>query len=167
VNQLRRVLSFGLPFLLPYRNRFLAGVALALFFGLTNGAFVLATKTLFERLSPSPVAPGQVDPQSLPTRVSGNFAEAMEKILPRSGQPITPLQAAGAVLFLPFLMALRAGSNYLSAYCMTWVSARVVRDMQLRVLEKLHSLSLDFFNKSTLATSPPTFRATPGGSLTP
>jgi subfamily B ATP-binding cassette protein MsbA len=150
VNQLRRVLAFGLPFLWPYRNRFLAGVGLALFFGLTNGAFVLATKTLFERLSPSPVAAGQVDPQSLPTRVSNEFAEFMEKILPRSGQTITPLQAAGAVLFLPFLMALRAGSNYLSAYCMTWVSARVVRDMQIRVLEKLHSLSFDYFNKSTL-----------------
>ena len=150
MNQLRRVLAFGLPFLWPYRSRFLAGVALALFFGLTNGAFVLATKTLFERLSPSPVAPGQVDPQSLPTRVSGGFAEAMERILPRTGQPITPLQAAGAVLFLPLLMGLRAGSNYLSAYCMTWVSSRVVRDMQLRVLEKLHSLSLDYFNKSTL-----------------
>ena len=143
-------MAFGLPFLWPYRNRFLAGVGLALFFGLTNGAFVLATKTLFERLSPSPVAAGQVDPQSLPTRVSGEFAQFTEKILPRSGQPITLLQAAGAVLFLPFLMALRAGSNYLSAYCMTWVSARVVRDMQIRVLEKLHSLSFDYFNKSTL-----------------
>ena len=150
MNQLRRVLAFGLPFLWPYRSRFLAGVGLALFFGLTNGAFVLATKTLFERLSPSPVAAGQVDPQSLPTRVSNEFAEFMEKILPRSGQTITPWQAAGAVLFLPFLMALRAGSNYLSAYCMTWVSARVVRDMQIRVLEKLHSLSFDYFNKSTL-----------------
>jgi len=150
VNQLRRVLAFSLPFLWPYRSRFLAGVGLALFFGLTNGAFVLATKTLFERLSPSPVATGQVDPQSLPTRVSDEFAEFMEKILPRSGQPITPWQAAGAVLFLPFLMALRAGSNYLSAYCMTWVSARVVRDMQIRVLEKLHALSFDYFNKSTL-----------------
>jgi len=150
VNQLRRVLAFGLPFLWPYRNRFLAGVALALFFGLTNGTFVLATKTLFERLSPSPVAAGQVDPQAIASRLSGDFAGFLEEILPRSGQPITPLQAAGAVLFLPFLMALRAGSNYLSAYCMTWTSARVVRDMQLRVLEKLHSLSLDYFNKSTL-----------------
>jgi subfamily B ATP-binding cassette protein MsbA len=91
-----------------------------------------------------------VDPQALATRVSGEFAEFMENILPRSGQPITPLQAAGAVLFLPLLMALRAGSNYLSAYCMTWVSTRVVRDMQIRVLEKLHSLSFDYFNKSTL-----------------
>ena len=150
MNQLRRVLAFGLPFLWPYRTRFLAGVGLALFFGLTNGAFVLATKTLFERLSPSPVSAGQVDPQSVTNRVSEEFADFMESVLPRSGQPITPLQAAGAVLFLPLLMALRAGSNYLSAYSMTWVSARVVRDMQLRVLEKLHSLSLDYFSKSTL-----------------
>jgi len=150
VNQLRRVLAFGLPFLWPYRNRFLAGVALALFFGLTNGAFVLATKTLFERLSPSPVSAGQVDPQSLTNRVSGEFAHLMEKVLPRSGQPITPLQIAGAVLLLPLLMLLRSGTSYLSAYCMTWVSTRVVRDMQIRVLEKLHSLSLDYFNKSTL-----------------
>jgi subfamily B ATP-binding cassette protein MsbA len=150
VNQLRRVLAFGLPFLWPYRSRFVAAVVLALFFGLTNGAFVLATKTLFERLSPPSLAPGQVDPQGLASRFSGEFAQIMETILPRAGQPITPLQLAGAVLFLPFLMFLRAGSSYLSAYCMTWVSTRVVRDMQIRVLEKLHSLSLDYFNKSTL-----------------
>jgi len=150
VNQLRRVLAFGLPFLWPYRSRFMAAVLLALLFGVTNGAFVLATKTLFERLSPPPLAPGQVDPQALASRFSADFAEIMEKVLPRSGQPITPLQITGAVLFLPLLMLVRAGTSYLSAYCMTWVSTRVVRDMQIRVLEKLHSLSLDYFNKSTL-----------------
>jgi len=128
----------------------MAAVLLALLFGVTNGAFVLATKTLFERLSPPPLAPGQVDPQALASRFSADFAEIMEKVLPRSGQPITPLQITGAVLFLPLLMLVRAGTSYLSAYCMTWVSTRVVRDMQIRVLEKLHSLSLDYFNKSTL-----------------
>ena len=150
MNQLRRVVAFGLPFLWPYRSRFMAAVLLALFFGVSNGAFVLATKTLFERLSPPPLAPGQVDPQALASRFSGEFAQKMEVILPRAGQPITPLQIAGAVLFLPLLMLLRSGTSYLSAYCMSWVSTRVVRDMQLRVLEKLHSLSLDYFNKSTL-----------------
>ena len=150
MNQLRRVVAFGLPFLWPYRSRFMAAVLLALLFGVTNGAFVLATKTLFERLSPPPLVPGQVDPQALASRFSADFAEIMEKVLPRSGQPITPLQIAGAVLFLPLLMLVRAGTSYLSAYCMTWVSTRVVRDMQIRVLEKLHSLSLDYFNKSTL-----------------
>jgi len=150
MNQFRRVLAFGLPFLWPYRSRFLAGLLLAIFFGLSNGGFVLATKTLFERLTPSPVPSGQVDPQCLASRLSADFAHVIETILPRAGSPITLLQAAGAMLFLPLLMLLRSGASYLSAYCMCWVSVRVVRDMQIRVMEKLHSLSLDYFNKSTL-----------------
>jgi len=150
VNQLRRVLAFGLPFLWPYRKRFVIGVALALGYGLTNGAFVLATKTLFERLTPAPANTSAVVSQELPSRVSREFSDWVDRLLPRSGQPITPLQAAGAVLFLPCLMLFRSGATYLSAYCMTWVSVRVVRDMQIKVLEKLHSLSLDYFNKSTL-----------------
>ena len=150
MNQLRRVLSFGLPFLWPYRRRFLASVLLALIFGLSNGVFVLATKTLFERLTPAPAAEAQSETMSLPSRLSEDFAEAIEQVLPRSGQPMTAVQAAGAILLLPLLVFLRSGTGYLSAYCMTWVSVRVVRDMQIRVLEKLHSLSLDYFNQSTL-----------------
>lgn len=150
MNQLRRVLAFGLPFLRPYQKRFAAGVALALLFGLSNGAFVLATKTLFERLTPASAESGQPATIQLPERLSGEFAGFMDRVLPRAGEPMTWIQAAGAALFLPLLMGLRAGTNYLSIYCMTWVSARVVRDMQIRVLEKMHSLSLDYFNKSTL-----------------
>jgi len=150
VNQIRRVFSFGLPFLWPYRSRFLAGVLLALIFGLSNGAFVLATKTLFERLSPAIPAGVSDQPLSLPERLSGEFARTLDICLPRLGEPITLVQAIGAVLFLPLLMLIRSGANYLSAYCMTWVSARVVRDMQIRVLEKLHTLSLDYFNRATL-----------------
>ena len=149
MNQLRRVLAFGLPFLRPYQKRFILGVALALVYGLTNGAFVLATKTLFERLSPAP-ANAVAQSQELPQRVSREFSAAMDLLLPRIGKPITSLQAIGAVLFLPCLMLFRSGATYLSAYCMTWVSVRVVRDMQIRVLEKFHSLSLDYFNNSTL-----------------
>ena len=150
MNQLRRVLAFGLPFLWPYRKRFLTGVALALLFGLSNGVIVLATKTLFERLTPSSGPGGSASMIQLPERFSEDFAGFMEKVLPRSGEPISLTQAAGAILLLPLLTGLRAGTNYLSAYCMTWVSVRVVRDMQIRVLEKMHSLSLDYFNKSTL-----------------
>jgi hypothetical protein len=51
----------------------MAAVLLALFFGVSNGAFVLATKTLFERLSPSPVAVGQVDPQAVASRFSADL----------------------------------------------------------------------------------------------
>jgi len=123
---------------------------LALVFGLSNGAFVLATKTLFERLTPVAAQTDQPPTIQLPERLSGEFARWMDQLLPRAGQPMTLIQGIGAVLFLPLLMGLRAGTNYLSAYCMTWVSVRVVRDMQIRVLEKMHTLSFDYFNKSTL-----------------
>lgn len=123
---------------------------LALVFGLSNGVFVLATKTLFERLTPAPVAEAQSKTISLPARLSNEFAHGIEQVLPRAGQPMTAVQAVGAIFLLPLLVFLRSGTGYLSAYCMTWVSVRVVRDMQIRVLEKLHSLSLDYFNQSTL-----------------
>jgi len=79
MNQLRRVLAFGLPFLWPYRKRFFSMVVLSLLFGLTNGAFVLATKILFERLTPSaaqsspdiPISPGRREPIGL-----GEFSES-------------------------------------------------------------------------------------------
>jgi len=33
-------------------------------------------------------------------------------------------------------MGLRALSSYLSTYCLTWVSAQVIRDMQVAALKK-------------------------------
>ncbi|HEY1170947.1 MAG TPA: ABC transporter ATP-binding protein [Verrucomicrobiae bacterium] len=49
----RRILSilrFGQPYLQRYWGRFLAGIILGALFGLSNGTFVWATKTIFERL---------------------------------------------------------------------------------------------------------------------
>ena len=154
MNQIRRILAFGVPFLWPYRVRFFAAIFLALLFGISNGAFVIATKTLFERLTPQPpiTAPGETAPA--PRGFSEKFQErltrSLEPVLPRVGQPLHWTQAVGVVFFLPALLLLRSGASYLSSYCMTWVSARVVRDMQTRVLEKFHSLSLDYFNRSSL-----------------
>ena len=53
------------------------------------------------------------------------------------------------LLFLPLLIFVRSGADYLNNYCMGWVSERVIRDMRLDVMEKLSTLSLDFFNRST------------------
>lgn len=154
MNQLRRVLAFGVPFLWPYRGRFLGAIVLALLFGISNGAFVIATKTLFERLTPSPsiAVPGgtQPTPRNFSEKIQERLSRGLDPVLPRIGQSLNLTQALGVILFLPALLLLRSGANYLSSYCMTWVSARVVRDMQIRVLEKFHSLSLDYFNRSSL-----------------
>jgi subfamily B ATP-binding cassette protein MsbA len=48
-------------------------------------------------------------------------------------------------------MGLRALAGYLSAYCLTWVSARVIRDMQVAALKKAQELSVAFFQKRSAA----------------
>jgi len=44
----------------------------------------------------------------------------------------------------------RSTAGYLSVYCLMWTSQRMVNDLRVAVLKKLNSLSLDFFNRSTM-----------------
>ncbi|NDB95911.1 MAG: hypothetical protein EBZ78_07105 [Verrucomicrobia bacterium] len=53
-----------------------------------------------------------------------------EEWLPRIGHPVTWKQALGSFSLLPLVMGLRSLASYLSTYCLTWVSARVIRDMR-------------------------------------
>jgi len=54
MRKLRAVFKFGGPFLVPYWRRLAAGIALGLLFGAVNASFVWATRTMFNRLTPSP-----------------------------------------------------------------------------------------------------------------
>jgi subfamily B ATP-binding cassette protein MsbA len=54
------------------------------------------------------------------------------------------------LFFFPVLVAIRGLAGYLSSYCLAWTSERVVNDLRLDVLKKLSSLSLDYFNRSTM-----------------
>jgi hypothetical protein len=42
VKELKKIWAFGIPYLKPYRFRFVLGIALSMFFGLSNGLFVLS-----------------------------------------------------------------------------------------------------------------------------
>ena len=75
--------------------------------------------------------------------------QALDPWLPRSGEPLTGMRVVGLLLFLPLLVAFRSVADYLGSYCMGWVSERVVRDVRLDVMEKLSTLSLDYFSRST------------------
>jgi len=52
VQELKKIWAFGIPYLKPYRPRFILGIALSMFFGLSNGLFVLSVNALFNRLAP-------------------------------------------------------------------------------------------------------------------
>lgn len=158
----------------PYWTRLLAGVVLGCLCGLTASTFIWATRTLVERLD----APDSVrtcpkcgatfseaelkKPKAEKLKVSSfpkleaqlkhwqhSVNALVDPWLPRIGVDFNWQRMVGGLLFLPFLALFRGVTDYLSNYCMGWVSERVVNDMRCDVLAKLTSLSLDYFNRST------------------
>ena len=145
-----------------------------MFFGLSNGLFVLSVNALFNRLAPSQaVVAVQKKPQmetaktvstadpgkeSFSKKLKEEWKEKTspigehlkslpDKWLPRMGQPITWQQMLGGFFLLPLVMGGRAMASYFSTYCLTWVSARVIRDMQVAALKKAQELSMAFFQR--------------------
>ncbi len=168
------VLRFGVRYLRRYWVRLACAVACGGVFALANGSFIWATRTMTSRLaeplpqseralpqwnalppageSPTPaamrLASGPSWRQSV-RAVGEAMQRAIEPWLPRRGRPLDWRQVTGLLLFLPLLVLVRSGADYLNSYCMGWVSERVIRDLRLDVMEKLASLSLDFFTRSS------------------
>jgi len=170
LKELKKIWAFGIPYLKPYRFRFALGIFLSIFFGLSNGLFVVSINTLFNRLTPAtstvstPVA--SVAPSAEPdsfdkklktfwknktSEIGKDFQGVCDEWLPRMGQNVTWRQMLGGFSLLPLVMGLRAMASYFSTYCLTWVSARVIRDMQVAALRKAQDLSLAFFQKMPVA----------------
>ena len=164
---MKKIWAFGIPYLKPYRFRFVLGIALSIFFGISNGLFVLSINTLFNRLTPtSAQTPPVAQVESIPAAETASFDKriksalkkqgmairesfqaASDEWLPRMGQKITWKQMLGGFSLLPLVMGLRAMASYFSTYCLTWVSARVIRDMQVAALRKAQELSMAFFQR--------------------
>ena len=151
------VLGFGWAYMRRYWVRLLAGIAFSLIFAVSNANFVWATRTLAERFAPAKPAKHEVAaaPAKMPSlrdrfsEVGRAVNEKLEPWLPRAGEPLTTRQMLGLILFFPLLVAIRSVADYLSGYCIGWVAERVVRDIRLDVMEKLSTLSLSFFTRST------------------
>jgi len=128
-------------------------------FGFSNASFLWATKTLFTRLTPPteqrPAPPAKTS--TLPASFTGTLAKAQKSAeaaldpwLPLQGRPLDAREVVGGLFLLPVLVFLRGALGYLGTYCMSWVSERVIKDLRLDLLIKLNSLSMDFFNRSTV-----------------
>jgi subfamily B ATP-binding cassette protein MsbA len=78
------------------------------------------------------------------------LARAIDPWLPTAARALDGRQVIGVLVLFPFLFAFRGYIGYLSSYCMGWVSERVVNDLRQDVFNKLSTLSLDFYNRSTM-----------------
>jgi ABC-type multidrug transport system fused ATPase/permease subunit len=154
-----KVFRFGWPFLKRYRGRFFAGVLTGFLFAASNGLFVGVVTTLTERITPRPaITQTTVEPREksegrlhdLKAWLKEQSQPWVDTWLPRRDQPISPTQLVGGILLLPLLAFIRGGLRYLSSYCIEWVSARAVLDIQSQVLQRLSCMSLGYFNSSRL-----------------
>lgn len=154
MNYLADILRFGWPYLRRYWLQLAAGIWFGFVFGFSNGALVWGTKTILERLTPAQVQQAENGAQPTTSTFSTTMQlvthELVDDWLPQAGKPIRAPQIFGGLFFLPLLVGLRGYSRYLGAYCMSWVGERVTSDLRHDVLRKLSSLSLDFFNRSTM-----------------
>ena len=141
------ILRFGAPYLRRYWLALAAGVVFSIIFGLSNGGLVWGTKTILERLSPQSATAAAAGIGSKLDRIT---FDAVDSWLPRVGREIDARQVVGGLLFLPLMVGLRGLSRYLGAWSMISLSENVVNDLRTDVLAKLQSLSLDYFNRSTM-----------------
>jgi subfamily B ATP-binding cassette protein MsbA len=155
MRHIKMVFQFGWVYLRRYWVRLALGLVLGMLFGATNASFVWATKTLMERFedpnSSKKLAVIQKAPDSkkTPSQWKIKSQQFLDTWLPKYGRKLEWHQIVGGIVFLPLLVAVRSSTNYASSYCIGWASERMINDMRLDVLEKLSTLSLDFFTRST------------------
>jgi ATP-binding cassette, subfamily B, bacterial MsbA len=164
LGNLKTILGFGWKYLRPYWRRLEMAILLSCVCGLTAGAFIWATNTFAKRMQgPAAAAETQAAKQKSKESKESFFSgfeartkqwqKSMESTLdpwlPRNGVRLNMQQVMGGLLLLPLIALLRGGTDYLSNYCMNWVSERVINDLRCEVMGKLTSLSLDYFNRST------------------
>jgi ATP-binding cassette, subfamily B, bacterial MsbA len=159
------VLKFGWKYLRKYWFRLALSVVLGLMFALSNTSFMWAAQVIVGRFEAKPAAekaqatekaasPSKAVLDALPITAdirswSEQAGAELELWLPRWGEKPTWRQGLGLLLFLPLLLAMRAATDYFCNYSIGWVSERVIRDLRLDVMDKLGTLSLDFFNRAT------------------
>lgn len=158
------VFQFGWPYIARYKARFVTGILLGICFGLVHAIYPVMIKSLAERIHPPVVAIATEPVQKAADKKTDNdlkqtllqkakhvgarLEKKADSWLPRAGNPLTWKQIVGCLLLPPILIGLRGLLGYLSSYYMAWVSLRVMTDMQYDVMVKLHSLSLDYFNRA-------------------
>jgi len=101
-------------------------------------------------MSPPPAQVAPVEGSGEHSKLARITNGLVDPWLPRVGREIDARQVVGGLLFLPLLVGLRGFSRYLSAWAMAWLSENVVNDLRCDVLRKLQTLSMDYFNRSTM-----------------
>jgi subfamily B ATP-binding cassette protein MsbA len=130
-----------LGYLLPYKSRFLLGLACGVGYALVNGLFPLVVLFVGRQVFGG---------SSETFRIPGLLGRVMDKI-PLFESPGAQAGATGVIIaciVVPLAMMVRSSLSYFNSYCMAWVSFRMLRDLRRALFAHLLHQSLDFFNKA-------------------
>ncbi len=149
-----------LPYLRPYRGRFILGLLLGAAFGIVSGLLPLvlrevltlvpggtgATKTAVhapaEAKNKLPV--GATTFEKIKHGLFQKYEKA--KMKDTTGPKIDSALTLCATI--PFIIIVRGALSYFSSYFMAWVSLRVLSDLRDDVYQHVMKQSLDFFHKN-------------------
>jgi len=117
-------------YLKPYKARFAWGLFFGILAGLVNGIIPIALYFVGGVALPKAPHIGKVD-------ISGYLPD---------GQHMSLEAKFGILLIIPAVVIARGIFSYLNAYCLAWVSFRVLRDIRKQVFAHLMTQSMSFFN---------------------
>ncbi len=124
-------------YLRPYRRRFLFGLMFGALFAAANGALVFVMKHAGDLVLPGNAKPGAHLPAFLQSWAAAG------------GDGRAPLTLVVAVcMTIPVIMAMRGLFSYMNAYCVLWVSQRVLDDIRQQVYRHTLGQAMEFFNKA-------------------
>ncbi len=121
-----------LRYLIPYKMRFGLGILFGALYGMMNGALIFTIKHVSEVVFPS----------------GGEASGSIFSSIQGQESAVSLEQVMFACMIIPIIMGVRGLFSYLNAYCMLWVSLRVLSDIRKELFAKLLDQSLGFFGKS-------------------
>jgi subfamily B ATP-binding cassette protein MsbA len=124
-------------YLKPYRGRFLLGMLFGALFGVANGALILLIRAVVPVIFPDSTTTAIQVPSWIPLHLP-----------PIQPGHATLLEVVLLCATIPLLMGLRGLFSYLNAYCLLWVSQRVLDDIRQSLFRHMLEQSLEFFNRS-------------------
>jgi subfamily B ATP-binding cassette protein MsbA len=118
------------PYLRPYLPRFIAGIVFGAMAGAVSGLLAFVIKYGMEHVFPA----------------GATKAQMAQMAAAEGGASLQNVLLACAAI--PGVIMLRSLLSYLNAYCMAWVSLKVLVDIRSELFQHLIRQGLDFFNKS-------------------
>lgn len=141
-------------FLVPYWFRFSLGILFALLNTGTNlllfQGIPVILATIFPRSSDngsSSLMPGISKGSETINQIISGMINFWNHVF---GSEVSHGKVIATIVLVPVIMFLRAITDYLSNYYMSWVGVRIITDLRQKVFLHIQKLSLDFYNQSNV-----------------